>query len=431
MAEARSDLLNFIIDLDDDECPDVSLHVAAFQGKVETLQIQLEAPRSKDMINSRVRPFLATPLRLAATAGHLECLKMLLAAGANIDCLDAKAQTPLFVSLVNQQWACARLLLESGADPNGSSANLCSPLSIMCQRGFYPGVKLLCEFGADTEDIMRILSGMPGLPITSCATYHHLRCFALLLLHGAAPDLSRYRGMDIPPYVYSQCSVAHAIIKYRCPAEFLYLYREFGGNLWIRDGRGQLACDLADSAPALEYFKQYLDSPLSLQSQCRLTVRRAMGGGGLAARVDQDQKQTNWKILELGLTQKINDILTYRYVDPAAFDPDDRSQVTMYKTLVTVMNEVVEDVENNYQPHSLAFKWQNQLSEKLQEYLSVDSDIPPPPAPENTVTNPPIQVSGAPPPPPPPPMAPTPPKPKLLRFPGAEGMKKKHFSGYR
>ena len=63
----------------------------------------------------------------------------------------------------------------------------------------------------------------------------------------------------------------------------------------------------------------------------------------------------------------------------------------MYKTLVTVMNEVVEDVENNYQPHSLAFKWQNQLSEKLQEYLSVDSDIPPPPAPENTVTNPPIQ----------------------------------------
>ena len=63
----------------------------------------------------------------------------------------------------------------------------------------------------------------------------------------------------------------------------------------------------------------------------------------------------------------------------------------MYKTLVTVMNEVVEDMENNYQPHSLAFKWQNHLSEKLQEYLRVDSDIPPPPAPENTVTNPPMQ----------------------------------------
>ena len=140
---------------------------------------------------------------------------MLLAAGASIDVLDAKAQTPLFVSLVNQHWECARLLLEAGADPNGSQANLCSPLSIMCQRGFYPGVKLLTQFGADTEDIMRILSGMPGLPITSCATYHHLKCFALLLLHGAAPDLSSYRVLDIPAYVYSQCSVVHAIIKYR------------------------------------------------------------------------------------------------------------------------------------------------------------------------------------------------------------------------
>ena len=58
---------------------------------------------------------------------------MLLAAGASIDVLDAKAQTPLFVSLVNQHWECARLLLEAGADPNGSQANLCSPLSIMCK----------------------------------------------------------------------------------------------------------------------------------------------------------------------------------------------------------------------------------------------------------------------------------------------------------
>ena len=67
MGEARSDLLNFIIDLDDDGCPDVGLHVAAFQGKVDTLQGQLAAPKSSELINARVRPFLATPLRLAAT----------------------------------------------------------------------------------------------------------------------------------------------------------------------------------------------------------------------------------------------------------------------------------------------------------------------------------------------------------------------------
>ena len=35
------------------------------------------------------------------------------------------------------------------------------------------------------------------------------------------------------------------------------LYREFGGNLWIRDGRGQLPCEVADDAPAMKYLKQF------------------------------------------------------------------------------------------------------------------------------------------------------------------------------
>ena len=75
-------------------------------------------------------------------AGHLPCVEALLKAGASVDCLDVKAQTPLFVAMVNQHWSVARALLQAGADPNGSTANLCSPLSIMCQRGFYHGVKV-------------------------------------------------------------------------------------------------------------------------------------------------------------------------------------------------------------------------------------------------------------------------------------------------
>ena len=104
----------------------------------------------------------------------------------------------------------------------------------------------------------------------------------------------------------------------------------------------------------------------------------------------------------------------------------------MYKTLVAVMKDVVEDLEGSFAPHSLAEKWQTQLETKLHEYVSdpepiqqVQHSVPqvrgPPPPP----------IIGAPPPPPPPPMVPIPPKPKLLRFPGAEGLKKKHFNGYR
>ena len=47
----------------------------------------------------------------------------------------------------------------------------------------------------------------------------------------------------------------HSYFLSRCPPEFLYLYREFGGNLRIRDGRGQLASEVASSGPSLEYLK--------------------------------------------------------------------------------------------------------------------------------------------------------------------------------
>lgn len=422
MAEVQSDLIHFIIDLDDDDCPDVGLHVAAYQGNIEALEIQLQLPSSADIINSRVRPFRSSPLRLAATAGHVDCMIALLSSGADVECLDVKAQTPLFVSLVNQHWECARVLLEAGADPNASSANLCSPLSIMCQRGFYPGVKLLCEFGADTEDILRILSGMPGLPITSCATYHHLKCFTLLLLHGASPDLSCYKHLQIPDYISTQFSVAHAIIKYKCPPEFMFLYREFGGNLWVKDSKGQLASEVSEDAPALNFLKQFQEVPVGLQSLCRLAVRRAVGGGSCESRLSA-----------LGLHQKITDILSFRYVDPSQFDPDTKIQVDIYQNLTAVFNEVVEDMTTNYQEHPLAMMWQGLLKEKIRKYLTggyhCHLDIPEKKIDRNQDTRHPEQVAG--PPPPPPPMAPTPPKPKILRFPGAEGLKKKHFSGYK
>ena len=43
---------------------------------------------------------------------------------------------------------------------------------------------------------------------------------------------------------------------FRCPPEFVYLYREFGGNLWVRDTRQRLATEISDRAPALALMKQ-------------------------------------------------------------------------------------------------------------------------------------------------------------------------------
>ena len=94
----------------------------------------------------------------------------------------------------------------------------------------------------------------------------------------------------------------------RCPPEFVFLYREFGGDLSLRDDQGRLATDIAENAPSLKtlrtlqgmvetlswiYFTQFfnsdvlqsfaiicqifLDHPLSLQSICRLAIRNELG----------------------------------------------------------------------------------------------------------------------------------------------------------
>ena len=64
----RSDLASFIIDLEDEDCPESAVHVAAYQGQVEELEALLrdESVKAK-CLNARIRPFGATPLRLAAT----------------------------------------------------------------------------------------------------------------------------------------------------------------------------------------------------------------------------------------------------------------------------------------------------------------------------------------------------------------------------
>ena len=42
----------------------------------------------------------------------------------------------------------------------------------------------------------------------------------------------------------------------RCPKEFLYLYREFGGNMRIRDKMDRLASQLTHKAPCSTLIRQ-------------------------------------------------------------------------------------------------------------------------------------------------------------------------------
>ena len=65
------------------------------------------------------RPFGGlTPLLFAAREGCVECARLLVEAGADIDLPDPKNVTPLFLAIDNFNFDVARLLIEAGANPN-------------------------------------------------------------------------------------------------------------------------------------------------------------------------------------------------------------------------------------------------------------------------------------------------------------------------
>lgn len=55
-------------------------------------------------------------------------MDFLIQKGAQIDLVDVKGQTALYVAVVHGHLECARILLEAGADPNGSRHHRSTPV---------------------------------------------------------------------------------------------------------------------------------------------------------------------------------------------------------------------------------------------------------------------------------------------------------------
>ncbi|KAG8508254.1 Ankyrin repeat and SOCS box protein 1, partial [Galemys pyrenaicus] len=115
-----------------EHCADTRLHDAAYVGDLPTLRSLLQEERYRGRINEKsvwcCGWLPCTPLRLAATAGHSHCVDFLIRKGAEVDLVDVKGQTALYVAVVNGHLESAQILLEAGADPNGSRHHRSTPV---------------------------------------------------------------------------------------------------------------------------------------------------------------------------------------------------------------------------------------------------------------------------------------------------------------
>ena len=93
-------------------------------------------------------------LHYAASAKDPECVRLLLEAGLNVDCVTNWDQTPLhFAAAFTKDVRHAKLLLDYGADPNKRDKDGIVPLS-WCAISNNPGVTtVLLERGADVEGV--------------------------------------------------------------------------------------------------------------------------------------------------------------------------------------------------------------------------------------------------------------------------------------
>ena len=88
------------------------LHVAAKRGKLKIVEYFVQKGIN---VNTRGDVFDASPLRVAAGAGHLETVKYLIENGAALDVSTAK-RNPLFGAIYGGHTEVAKLLVEKGID---------------------------------------------------------------------------------------------------------------------------------------------------------------------------------------------------------------------------------------------------------------------------------------------------------------------------
>ncbi|XP_078661898.1 ankyrin repeat and SOCS box protein 1-like [Branchiostoma floridae x Branchiostoma belcheri] len=271
--ERLSAVLRQLVPLREGE--DNQLHKAAETGDLESLR-QLVEGDMKGQIDSK-NHLGCTPLRLAAAKGHVDCVQYLVSQGAGLEVADIKSQTPLYAAVRRKHPDCAEVLLKAGAAPNGDPNNLATPLFRAAQDGCLQCMKVLIQHGAELNFSKPIMQegALCSTVLYISLIYKHFECCKLLLWSGADPDFHIRKKLKLTNLARDE-SLLRAVVRHDLPVEFAQLLIEFGINRFQRDSGGKTADSDSENESA-RFIRLSLASPLLLQPQCRIRIRRCLG----------------------------------------------------------------------------------------------------------------------------------------------------------
>ena len=163
-----------------------TLACAIHGGNINCLRLLLEAGADIDNADFYGR----TPLHLSAQCGHLDCLQLLLEAGAETDKADPNGNAALHWAAWSGRLDCLRLLLQAGADKNKGDTMGRTPLHGAAECGHLDCLRLLLEAGADKDKV----DTTGETPLHKAARVGHPECLRLLLEAGADASARNKHG---------------------------------------------------------------------------------------------------------------------------------------------------------------------------------------------------------------------------------------------
>jgi ankyrin len=213
------------------------LHLAARSGSEDMGSLLLDMGVNIEALEAE----LLTPLHYAALNGKPKMLAILLAQGAKLMPRTCYEYTPLHLTVSDEtedeertgKLECARLLLDAGADIDAGEQNGMTTLHKAAARGAVELIKLLLDRGANVNS----QANDTYIPLHSAIISSEKDAVAVLLERGADVHSGEERTMDIAATHGGQMSIVRLLVKYGASlkgheelAEFLDLHDEEGGK---------------------------------------------------------------------------------------------------------------------------------------------------------------------------------------------------------
>lgn len=173
-----------------------SLHMAVFINDYNILKFMLNHTTIKPNLSVQ-NEYLETPLHQAAKQSHLDCARVLIENGANVNIQDIKGATPLHNSIIGGNLQLVTEIIEARADVNAKNNRYRTPLHLTAAAG-YPEILLrMVEAGADINAID--VDGFTPLHDATINANHD--CVEALIKAGANINIRDKHGSS--PYYYA------------------------------------------------------------------------------------------------------------------------------------------------------------------------------------------------------------------------------------